>query len=74
MSTIKQISVFNGSSWQTKDIGAKAQNITLSTTVAGSTNLETVLTNTLSNSKLTASKALVSAANQQIVASSVTAT
>ena len=74
MSVIKQISVFNGTDWQTRDIGAKAQNITLSSTVAGSTNLETVLTNTLSNSKLTANRALVSAANQQISASNVTST
>ncbi len=81
MSVIKQISVFNGSSWDTDSIGANAGNIdllsadgTTASTVAGSTNLLTGLTNILPSSQLTASRALVSDGNGKISVSSVTST
>ena len=39
MSIIKQISVYDGSSWGTSDIGVDAANVLLSSNIAGSTNL-----------------------------------
>lgn len=74
MSVIKQISVYNGSSWNTDDIGADASNVTLSSNIAGSTNLNTALSNILPASQLTASRALISDANKKIVASDITST
>ena len=74
MAIIKQISVFNGNSWDTDDIGVNASNVTLSSNVAGSTVLQTALNNILPASKLTASRALVSDSNQKVAVSSVTGT
>jgi len=81
MSIIKQISVFNGNSWDTDNIGANAGNIELlssdgstASTVAGSTNLLTGLTNILPTNALTASRALISDGNGKISTSSVTST
>ena len=74
MSVIKQISVYNGSSWNTDDIGADASNVTLSSNIAGSTNLNTALSNILPASQLTASRVLISDANKKIVASDITST
>lgn len=81
MSIIKQISVFNGNSWDTDNIGANAGNIELlssdgstASTVAGSTNLLTGLTNILPINALTASRALISDGNGKISTSSVTST
>ena len=45
MSVIKQISVFNGSDWNTGDIGADASNIDISSSILGSsTNVQSALT------------------------------
>ena len=45
MSVIKQISVFNGSDWNTGDIGADASNIDISNAILGSgTNVQSALT------------------------------
>lgn len=45
MSVIKQISVFNGSDWNTGDIGADASNIDISSAILGSsTNVQSALT------------------------------
>lgn len=81
MSIIKQISVFDGSSWNTDNIGANAGNIdlmnaegTATSTIAGSTNLLTGLNNILPASKLTASRVLVSNSSGVITTSSITST
>lgn len=81
MSIIKQISVFDGSSWGIDDIGANAGNIdliapssTVTTNLAGSSNLFTALNNILPTNQLTASKALVTDANKKLAASTTTAT
>lgn len=80
MAVIKQISVFDGSSWGTDDIGANAANIDFANSVgttasiAGSSNLYTGLSNILPASKLTASRALVTGSDQKLAASNVTAT
>lgn len=45
MSVIKQISVFDGSNWNTGDIGADASNIDISSAILGSnTNVQSALT------------------------------
>ena len=79
MSVIKQISIFNGSNWDTPaDIGANAGNIDIATSagsttnIAGSSNLYTGLTNILPASRLTANTALISGPDQKITSSSVT--
>lgn len=81
MSIIKQISVYDGSSWGINDIGANAGNIDLiapdsstATNLAGSSNLFTALNNILPTSQLTASRALVTDANKKLAASTTTAT
>lgn len=81
MSIIKQISVFDGSSWGIDDIGANAGNIdliapssTVTTNLAGSSNLFTALNNILPSDQLTASRALVTDANKKLAVSSTTAT
>ena len=80
MAVIKQISVFDGSSWGTDDIGANAANIDFANSVgttasiAGSSNLYTGLSNILPASKLTASRALVTGSDQKLAASNVTST
>ena len=81
MSVIKQISIFNGSNWDTPaDIGANAGNIDIATSagsttnIAGSSNLYTGLTNILPASRLTANTALISGPDQKITSSSVTST
>lgn len=80
MAVIKQISVFDGSSWGTDDIGANAANIDFANSVgttasiAGSSNLYTGLSNILPASKLTASRALVTGSDQRLATSNVTAT
>lgn len=73
MSVVKQISVYNGSSWDTDDIGAKASNITTASTYVGKTNVEDVLSSLLPSSTLTKSKVLTSNASGKITASSIDA-
>ena len=81
MSIIKQISVYDGSSWGINDIGANAGNIdliapnsTTTTNLAGSSNLFTALNNILPTSQLTASRVLVTDANKKLAVSATTAT
>lgn len=81
MSIIKQISVYNGSSWEINDIGANAGNIDLiapdsstATNLAGSSNLFTALNNILPTNQLTASRALVTNSSKKLAASATTAT
>ena len=81
MSIIKQISVFDGSSWGINDIGANAGNIdliapssTVTTNLVGSSNLFTALNNILPSAQLTASRALVTDANKKLAVSATTAT
>lgn len=81
MSIIKQISVFDGSSWGIDDIGANAGNIdliapssTVTTNLAGSSNLFTALNNILPTNQLTASKVVITDANKKLATSSVTST
>ena len=81
MSIIKQISVYDGSSWGINDIGANAGNIdliasgsTTTTNLAGSSNLFTALNNILPTSQLTASRALVTDANKKLAVSATTST
>lgn len=71
---IKQISVYDGSSWGTKDIGANAGNILLSNNIAGSTNLQTALGNILPTNQLTANQVLIADSNNKIATSGVSAT
>lgn len=67
MSIIKQISVYNGSSWETPcDIGADASNILLSSNIAGSTNLQTALNNILPTSQLNTGRVVVTDGNKQL--------
>lgn len=81
MSIIKQISVYDGSSWGINDIGANAGNIDLiasdsstATNLAGSSNLFTALNNILPTNQLTASRALVTNSSKKLDVSTTTAT
>lgn len=81
MSIIKQISVFNGSSWDTDNIGVNAGNVdllsadgTAASTIAGSTNLLTGLNNILPANQLTASRALISDVSGRIGTSNISTT
>lgn len=75
MSIIKQISVYDGSSWGTSDIGADAANILLSSSIAGSTNLQTALGNILPVDQLaTANQVLIADSNKKIATSGVSTT
>ena len=71
---IKQIKVYNGSAWQTADIGVDASNITLSSNIAGSTNLQTALSNILPASQLAASKIVLTDSNKKLTTSTVSTT
>lgn len=72
---IKQISVYDGSSWGTKDIGVDAANVLLSSNIAGSTNLQTALGNILPASQLsTANQVLIADSNKKIATSGVSTT
>ena len=66
MSVIKEISVFNGSTWESSSIGANASNITLSSNIAGNTNLETALSNILPASQLAANGIVVTDGNKRL--------
>ena len=70
MSVIKEISVFNGSTWESSSIGANASNITLSNNIAGNTNLETALSNILPASQLSANAVVVTDGNKRLTAAS----
>lgn len=75
MSIIKQISVYDGSSWGTSDIGADAANILLSSNIAGSTNLQIALGNILPENQLsTANQVLIADSNKKIATSGVSTT
>lgn len=74
MSVIKQISVYDGSNWGTEDIGADAGNILLSSSIAGSTNLQTALGNILPASQLTANQVLIADSNKRLATNGVSAT
>ena len=74
MSVIKQISVYDGSSWNTNDIGAAASNVSLSTNAAGASNVQTALNNLVGTSKLTGSRAIITNASGVLNTSSVTST
>lgn len=81
MSIIKQISVFNGSSWDTDNIGVNAGNVdllsadgTTASTIAGSTNLLTGLNSILPANQLIASRALISDASGKIGTSNISTT
>ena len=73
MSIIKQISVYNGSTWQTDQIGANAANISLSTNAAGGSNVQTALNNLVGTAKLTGNKILSTDSNGKIVSTLTTA-
>lgn len=67
MSVIKQISVYNGSSWEgPHDIGANAENIALSSQIVGSTVLSTALSNILPTAKLDNNKILITSGTGQL--------
>lgn len=79
MAVIRQISVYDGNSWNTNDIGANAINIKLtnsagtsSSTIAGATTLQDALNNILPTTKVTANRVLVSDASQKISSSDIT--
>lgn len=75
MSVIKQISVYNGSSWDSNDIGADAANITLGSKLVGSTNLQTALGNILpADNNLTASRVVITGNDKKLATSSITGT
>lgn len=72
---IKQISVYDGSSWGTSNIGVDAANVLLSSNIAGSTNLQTALGNILPASQLsTANQVLIADSNKRLATSGVSAT
>lgn len=71
---IKQISVYDGSSWGTKDIGVNAGNVLLSSSIAGSTDLQTALGNILPENQLTANQVLIAGSDKKITTSGVSAT
>lgn len=73
MSVIKQISVYDGSTWGTEDIGADAGNILLSSNIAGSTNLQTALGNILPAKQLTANQVLIADSNKKLATNGVSA-
>ena len=64
---IKQIGVYNGTSWELDDIGADASNIILNNQLVESSNLQTVLNNILPINKLTASKWVGTDANGRLI-------
>lgn len=66
MSVIKQISVYDGSSWTLNDIGVNAENVALSSSV--------VLSDILPTSKLTTSRVLISDGNGKIAPSGISTT
>lgn len=74
MSVIKQIATYNGSAWTTDDIGANASNVSLSTNVAGQSNVQSALSKIVGTSALTASRAVVTGTGGVLTTSNVTST
>lgn len=72
--TIKQISVYNGSAWETANIGVDASDVTLSSNIAGSTNLQTALSNILPASQLAANKIVTTDANKKLTTVDISST
>lgn len=66
MSVIKQISVYNGTSWDTKDIGVDASNVALGNSI--------VLTDILPASKLSKNRVVLTDSDQILTTSSITDT
>jgi hypothetical protein len=71
--SVKQVSVYDGSSWVTEDIGANANNITLSSKIGGTTNLQTALTRILPASTITKNKIIITNSDGKLAASSLAA-
>jgi len=67
--SVKQVSVYDGSSWVTEDIGANASNITLGNTIGGTTNLQEALTRFLPASTITKSKIVITNSDGKLAAS-----
>ena len=81
MALIKQISVYGGTNWDTRDIGANAGNIdliapnsTVTTNLVGSSNLFTALNNILPTNQLSPSKVVITDANKKLYSSDTTST
>ena len=64
MSVIKQISVYNGTNWDTKDIGVDASNVALGNSI--------VLTDILPASKLNGNRVVLTGSDQKLTTSSIT--
>lgn len=76
MSTIKQISVYNGSNWDDYDIGVSATDLEnalqLNSPLVGSTNIKNVLTNLIgSESILTGNRILITNGNGKLITSTI---
>lgn len=76
MSTIKQISVYNGSNWDDYNIGVSAADLEnalqLSSPLVGSTNIKNVLTNLIgSESMLTGNRILITNGNGKLITSTI---
>lgn len=72
MSVIKQISIFNGSSWeQAADIGANAENIDFTYTTGSQQGNTVALSSILPAQVLTASKVLTTDSNGKLSSSSI---
>ncbi len=74
MSIIKQLATYDGSAWTTDDIGANASNISLTTNVAGQTNVQSALSKIVGTSALTADRAVITGTGGVLSTSTVTNT
>lgn len=74
MSIIKQLATYDGSAWTTDDIGANASNVSLTTNVAGQTNVQSALSKIVGTSALTADRAVITGTGGVLSTSTVTNT
>ena len=74
MSIIKQLATYDGSTWTTDDIGANASNVSLTTNVAGQTNVQSALSKIVGTSALTADRAVITGTGGVLSTSTVTNT
>lgn len=63
MSIVRQIAVYNNEQWNINDIGAKAENISLATSVANANNVQSALHNLVGENRLESNKVVITDAN-----------
>lgn len=73
MSIIKQLATYDGSAWTKDDIGANAGNVSLSSNIAGSNNVQGALSNLCGASKLAGNRMVITGSSGILTTKSLTA-